>query len=115
MHYRERQQPLIDTMLIALLSEEEFARVNTPHAAARLSEADEYLDLEQLDRGVQRGPVAPRPICRLLPRSAVRESTWAEILGWLHAMQARQFQRRAGRMPRGARLGESRLTRRSMA
>jgi hypothetical protein len=115
MHYRERQPPLIDTMLIALLSEEEFARVNSPQAAARLSDADEYLDLEQLERGVQRGPVAPRPICRLLPRNALRETTWAEIIGCLRAMQAMQLLGRAGRTRRGARLSESRLARRSMA
>jgi hypothetical protein len=114
MHNRERQRPAIDTTLIALLSEEEFAKVNTPQAAASVSDGDEYLDLEQLERGVQRGPVAPRPICRLLPRNAVCENTWAEIIGWLRAMQALHVQRR-GRGRRGLRLGESRLTRRSLA
>jgi len=113
MNYGERTRSPAYEAVIALLSEEEIANVNTGEAAVRLAETDEYLDLEQLDRGVRRGPVPPTPIYRVLPRNAVREATWANILTWLGAMKPRTLQRRAGRFPRGTRLGEARLTRAS--
>ncbi len=77
----EPQQAPIDNV-IALLSDDEVARVNA-QAADNLSDFDEYLDLEQPAKGVQRGPGSARPICRVLPRSALRASTWAKILAWL--------------------------------
>jgi hypothetical protein len=111
MNYDERARPPSYDVVIALLSDDEIANVNIREAAASLSEADEYLDLEQLDRGVRRGPVPPTPICRVLPRRAVREATWANILAWLGAMKPRTLQRRTGRAARGTRLSEARLTR----
>jgi hypothetical protein len=111
MSYDQRTRPPSHDVVIALLSDDEIASVNTREAAASLSEADEYLDLEQLDRGVRRGPLPATPICRVLPRKAVREATWAKILTWLGATKPRTLQRRAGRAPRGTRLGEARVTR----
>lgn len=98
-------------IVLALLSEHELARVNAGQLAAQLSELDEYLDLDQLELGVRRGLVPARPVCRLLPRKTVHEATWANILRWLAEMKARTLRRRAARLPRGARLGEYRLTR----
>jgi hypothetical protein len=40
--------------ILKLLSDEEVARLNTAAEAAGLSDGDEYLDLELLDKGVQR-------------------------------------------------------------
>ena len=111
MKHDERSPPPTCDVVIALLSDDEIASVNAREAAASLSEADEYLDLEQLDRGVRRGPVPPMPIYRVLPRKAVGEATWANILTWLRAMKPRTLERRAGRSPRGTRLGQARLAR----
>ncbi len=69
--------------ILNLLTDQEVARVSTAETAARLSEGDEYLDLEQLALGVRRAGKAgatTSPMGRVLPRTAVGESTWAQIL-----------------------------------
>ena len=66
--------------LLKLLSEDEVARLSTNEAGPRLPDGDEYVDLEQLRKGVQR--VAPYSIVRMghvLPRSAIRAETWRKI------------------------------------
>jgi hypothetical protein len=65
--------------ILNLLSEEEFARVNTLEGAIRLAEGDEYLDLEQLGQGVFRANGAA-PMRRVLPKKAVNQATWDKIL-----------------------------------
>jgi len=54
--------------------------VSIAEGAARLSNGDEYLDLEQLARGVQRAPAPTTPMGHVLPKKAVREATWLKIL-----------------------------------
>lgn len=66
--------------LLKLLSEDEIARLGTNDAGPRLPDGDEYVDLEQLRKGVQR--VAPYSIVRMghvLPRSGVSAETWRKI------------------------------------
>lgn len=75
-------------VIIALLSDDEIANVNKHGAAAGHSDVDEYLDLEQVEQGVLRGLGPPRPICRVLPRKAVREATWARIIASLGTAKA---------------------------
>ena len=50
----ERREQIARDSILKLLSDEENARVSTAEAGPRLSEGAEYLDLERLDRGVQR-------------------------------------------------------------
>lgn len=71
--------------VLKLLTDEEVARVSTAESAVQLADGDEYLDLEQLNQGVRRalGPTAP--LGRVLPRKAVHEKTWSEILKQLAA------------------------------
>jgi hypothetical protein len=66
-----RSDYLTRDAVMKLLSDEEVAGVSTAETAPRVA-AGEDLDLEQLERGVLRGPRAI-PIGRVLPRSAVRE------------------------------------------
>jgi hypothetical protein len=73
--------------LLRLLSDDEVASVSTAETAPRLASGDEYLDLEQLARGVQRAPVAGAAMSRILPRKAVREATWSAILARLPAVK----------------------------
>jgi hypothetical protein len=66
--------------LLKLLSEDEVARLSTNEAGPRLADGDEYIDLEQIRKGVQ--CVAPYTIVRMghvLPRSGVRAETWRKI------------------------------------
>jgi len=46
--------------VLKLLSDDEVASVSTAETAPRLLDGEEYLDLEHLDRGVQRQPSLPR-------------------------------------------------------
>ena len=48
-------------------------------------DGDEYLDLEQLDQGVQRSSGTRTPIGRVLPEKAVHENTGKKILKQLPA------------------------------
>jgi hypothetical protein len=52
----KRPEYLSRDSMMKLLSDDEVARVSTAETAAHFSDGDEYLDLEQFDRGVQRAP-----------------------------------------------------------
>jgi hypothetical protein len=71
--------------ILKLLSDEEVARVSTAETATRLSDGDEYLDLEHLDQGVRRAGGTVAPMGRVLPRNAVHTNTWSKILTQLAA------------------------------
>jgi len=66
--------------IMNLLSEQEVASVCKAETAERLTDGDEYLDLEQLDQGVCRALKTPTPMGRVLPRKAVHQNTWSKIL-----------------------------------
>ncbi len=71
--------------VLKLLSDNELARVSTAETAARLSDGDEYIDLEHLEQGVRKAVGTTTPMTRMLPRMAVHESTWTKILTHLAA------------------------------
>ena len=68
--------------ILSLLSDEENAKVSTAEGGASLSQGDEYIDLENLDKGVQRaGATMPKAqIGTLIPKSAVHVETWKKIV-----------------------------------
>ncbi len=74
-----------DTIL-KLLSDDEVARVSTAETAARLAEGDEYVDLDAPGQGVQQmlGSRAV-PMGGILPKKAVHEKTWRDIVTLLSA------------------------------
>src|SRR5665647_806186 len=78
----ERRGQVTRDSILKLLSDEENARVSTAEAASRLTEGEEYLDLEHLDQGIQRAKAstAKAVMGHVLPRSAVSEETWGKIL-----------------------------------
>ena len=82
----KRTEYITRDTILRLLSDEEVARVSTAETAARLEEGDEYVDLEARDQRVQRflGNEAV-PMGRILPRKAVHEKTWREIVILLSA------------------------------
>jgi len=81
----KRTEYVMRDIILKLLSDDEIARVSTAETAPRLADGDEYLDLEQIEQGVQRAGGAPTPMGRVLPRKAVHENTWKKILAHLNA------------------------------
>lgn len=71
--------------ILKLLSDDEVASVSTAETAPELEDGDEYVDLGQLARGVQRARGTVVNMSGVLPRSAVQESTWGKILTQLKA------------------------------
>jgi hypothetical protein len=70
--------------ILKLLSDDEIAKVSSAEAASGLTEGGEYLDLEHLDRGVQRTRAATKvTLGHVLPRSAVSGETWSKVLARL--------------------------------
>jgi hypothetical protein len=80
-----RLQQVTKEDILQLLSEGEVASVGAANAKAQLGNGDEYLDLEQLQQGVQRAKVGLTPMGRVLPRKAIYEDTWRRVLRQLKA------------------------------
>jgi hypothetical protein len=80
MKNEEKTEYLTRDSIERLLSDDEIAAVSTAEAAARLANGEEYLDLEQLDRGVQRAGDGSGPAGPFLPRKAVHADTWSKVL-----------------------------------
>ena len=80
----DRDDQVARDTIMKLLSDEENARVSTGEAAGRLEEGAEYLDLQQLDWGVQHATIVSQvPMGHILARSAVSAETWSNILARL--------------------------------
>jgi hypothetical protein len=68
--------------ILSLLSDEETARFSSAETAAAFDIGDEFIDLAQLDRGIQRAGKS-HPTESVLLRKAVHESTWKKIVSRL--------------------------------
>lgn len=67
--------------IMMLLTDEENARVTTAEAGASLADGSEFLDLEHLERGIQRAnSSSPLAMAHLIPRNAVGNDTWSKIV-----------------------------------
>jgi hypothetical protein len=66
--------------LLELLSEGERASLEAADSKTHLRRGDEYLDLEQLQRGVQRADGNSTTMGTRLPRKAIHEDTWRRVL-----------------------------------
>jgi hypothetical protein len=71
--------------ILGMLSDDEVASVSTAETAMALSDGDEYLDLQQLDRGVRLAGPMCAPVGCVLFKRAVRKTTWAKVLTELEA------------------------------
>ena len=69
--------------VMKMLSDDEVGRVSMAETGAALAAGDEYIDLGQMQRGVQQADSARTVMGRVLPRSAVHEGTWTRILSSL--------------------------------
>lgn len=85
----KRPEYITRDTILKLLSDEEIARVSTAEAAIQLADGEEYVDLEEPDQGVRRAlGKAAVPMGHVLPRKAVHEHTWRQIVGLLSAHEA---------------------------
>jgi len=75
-----RSENIARESVLKLLSDDEVASVSTAETATHLLDGDEYLDLEQPERGVQQARKAGPTMGRVLPRKAVHKDTWSKIL-----------------------------------
>ncbi|HEX3773497.1 MAG TPA: hypothetical protein VHV51_03480 [Polyangiaceae bacterium] len=67
--------------ILKLLTDAEISKVSLAEDAPRLVEGDEYVDLDNLESGVQLVQAVPRDAPgHALPRSAVADATWAKIV-----------------------------------
>jgi hypothetical protein len=79
-HPDAREHYVTRDAILKKLSDEEIAKVSAAEARP-IVEGDDYIDLEHPENGVLKGKGAPAPRPGgLLPRSAVREETWAAIV-----------------------------------
>jgi hypothetical protein len=83
----DRERYLTRRRVLDLVSDDEIARVSMAESALRLEDGDVYLDLDALERGVQRAVGPNTPMTRVLPRRAVGERTWEKILRELAGTQ----------------------------
>ena len=79
----ERTEYVTRDSILKLLSNDEVAKVSMAETAAYLKDGDEFLDLEQLEQGVQRAGAGGTPMGRVLPRKSVHASTWSKIMAVL--------------------------------
>jgi hypothetical protein len=87
MKYIQQKRFLTRESILKLLTDTEVASLSHAETSQRLGAGDEYLDLNQIDRGVRRVGKMLTPMGRVLPRKAVPESTWLKITEQLTAFR----------------------------
>lgn len=83
MNTETRTEHLSRDAILKLLSDEEIARVSTAETATQLSDGDEYIDLEAPEKGVRKASGESTPMGRVLPRKAVLDKTWHNVVALL--------------------------------
>ncbi len=75
-----KSEPVTREAILMLLSDAEMARLRAMEAGPPLREGEEYVDLENLAKGISRVYATTTLAVRhILPRAAVRRTTWSEI------------------------------------
>lgn len=81
MKNKKQPEAVLRDHLLKILSDEELARVGNAETAAKLLDGDEFIDLVDIERGVQRADATNRnPTGDVLARKAVHENTWLKIV-----------------------------------
>jgi DNA topoisomerase IA len=75
----KRDVLLTRASILQLLSDDEIGAVSTAEATVSLAKGDEYLDLEQLERGIQTAQGASEDMGGVLPKRAVHPDTWVKV------------------------------------
>jgi hypothetical protein len=79
----QRTEFVTRNSILKLLADDEVGKVSMDETAPGLVDGDEYLDLEQLEQGVQGAGKDATPMGRVLPRKSVHPTTWRKILALL--------------------------------
>lgn len=85
---RERDERVTRQHLLSLLSDDEIAAISAAEAETTLATGGEYLDLTNLDRGVQVAREGANDVGNVVPRSAVPEATWQKLVTQLQGTSA---------------------------
>ncbi len=72
--------------IIELLTDDEASQVSKAETAVKLTEGEEFIDLQRLDRGVRRANGVLVHMGNILSRKAVHERTWSTIVKLLAAL-----------------------------
>ena len=95
MNHHAKTEHVAREDILMLLTDAEVSSVCTAETASRPLDGEEYLDLEDLRRGV-RSTIGKTPAMgRLLLRRAVQHSTWTKILKRLEVLQTMRSPTRA--------------------
>lgn len=81
---KKRPEAITRDHMLSILSDEEAAGVDLWETAAALVAGDEFVDLSDLDKGVQRVAEA-RPTGNVVSRKAINEHTWKKFIANLNA------------------------------
>lgn len=84
----KRDQYVARDELLKMLSDDEVASVCTAETKARLPAGDEFIDLAQLHKGVQKARTTATSLSSVLPRSAVQDRTWHKLVTHLATLPA---------------------------
>ena len=96
MSHDKKNTFILRDRVLALLSDEENAKVSQVEAEYVLSATQQYVDLNKLERGVLTAPADFTAMGHVLPRRALRESTWSSIVALIESPSAPE----AGEPPR---------------
>jgi hypothetical protein len=79
-----RQSDANRNAILKMLWNDDIALVGWAKIPARLQRGDEFIDLQLLDKGVQRALRMTAPMGGMLARKAVQANTWLEIVARLN-------------------------------
>lgn len=74
--------------VLMLLWSDQIASTSRGSIPARLARGEEYIDLQRLERGVQRAINSEAPMGGVLARKAVQPETWQQLIGMIRTQVA---------------------------
>ena len=81
---KKQPEPVTRDNILSILSDDEAAGVASPTTASQIEAGEEFIDLADIERGVQRAQTSQR-LSDVLPKKAVQENTWRKIVTNLDA------------------------------
>lgn len=84
---KKQPEAVTRDQILSILSADEIESVGASQTAAKLALGDEFIDLNELAKGVQQAD-ASHPKEDLLSRKATNEHTWQKVVTNLNARQA---------------------------
>jgi len=76
---KKQPEPVTRENIVSILSSEEAANVGSETTQVQVRTGDEFIDLAEIDKGVQRA-AEPQRLRNVLLRSALAPNTWQKII-----------------------------------